>query len=165
MSIEDAWAQQVNPASGVKGSYVLVIRLLEETPLEVGKLGTVTLQPGCYLYFGSALNGLRARVARHLRREKKLHWHIDFLTTKVPVTNVWWSEGLERQECVWAQTAQGLADVGVPAPGFGSSDCRCVSHLVCVATVEEATSLGTVLIPAPVMGTCAEFEALPSPAQ
>lgn len=165
MSIQDIWSQQVNLASGVKGSYVLVIQLLEETRLEVGKLGNLTLRPGCYLYFGSALNGLRARVARHLRLEKKLHWHIDFLTTEVPVADVWWIEALERQECAWAKTAQALEDVTVPAPGFGSSDCRCVSHLVYVATMEQAATLGASLIPRPIMGIHTEFEHYPSPAQ
>ena len=32
------------------------------------------------------MGGLDARVARHLRAEKKLHWHIDYLLERASVT-------------------------------------------------------------------------------
>ena len=64
----------------MKGSYALVIRLNRTEQLTVGRLGEFDFPAGCYLYFGSALNGLESRVSRHLRRDKKLHWHVDYLT-------------------------------------------------------------------------------------
>lgn len=36
---------------------------------------------GYYYYVGSAQKGFSKRVLRHLRKDKKLHWHIDYITT------------------------------------------------------------------------------------
>ncbi|MBF8267256.1 MAG: hypothetical protein HW388_764 [Dehalococcoidia bacterium] len=109
----------------------------------MGKLGTFEFPPGEYLYFGSALNGLEGRIRRHLRRDKRRHWHIDFLTAVSSVVGVWWTTGTERRECSLAKAALDMEGAQMPARGFGASDCRCQSHLVCLAggpaTGEEAT--------------------------
>ena len=81
------------------GSYLLGIRLDGRQRVAVGRLGVFDLQPGFYLYAGSALNGLRGRVDRHLRRTKRTHWHIDHLTAIAPVTAVWWNTGEDSREC------------------------------------------------------------------
>ena len=52
----------------MKGSYVLVLKLEEDKRLTIGRLGTFEFPAGLYLYCGSALNGLEARVRRHLRQ-------------------------------------------------------------------------------------------------
>ena len=54
------------------------------------RFGKLTLAAGQYAYVGSAHGpgGLRARVGRHLRAEKPLHWHIDYLTAALPVMHV-----------------------------------------------------------------------------
>lgn len=109
------------------GAYVLAIRL--PRPLRVSIAGRVagTLPAGRYLYCGSARGpgGLRARIARHLRRRKTLRWHVDRLTTRGTVFAVWAVPGGD--ECALAGALAGLP---VPIAGFGSSDCaRCVSHL------------------------------------
>jgi len=135
----------------VKGSYILVIDLVEETRLTVGRLGTFEFPVGLYFYCGSALNGLEARIRRHLRQDKKRHWHVDHLTAMAPVVEVWWVEDEDRWECRWAETI--MAQGGeVVARGFGSSDCRCLTHLVYVESgkdldlvrrgLEENLSLG-----------------------
>ncbi len=121
----------------MKGSYALVIRLERDERLTVGRLGTFDFPAGCYLYFGSALNGLAGRVRRHLRRDKKRHWHVDYLTAAAGVCQVWWSGDGERWECRWALAALDGGATG-PAPGFGASDCRCPTHLLYLA---EATGL------------------------
>jgi sugar fermentation stimulation protein A len=113
-----------------KGSYVLLLRLNKRTCLTIGKLGAFEFPRGYYLYFGSAQSGLESRVQRHLREDKKRHWHIDFLTAVAPVIEVSSVVGTERSECIWARSALELADATVPAPGFGSSDCSCRTHLV-----------------------------------
>ena len=113
-----------------KGSYALVLRLGRPCSLTIGKLGRFDFPGGHYLYFGSAQRGLEGRIRRHLRTDKKRHWHIDYLTAVAPVVEVWWAEGPKRMECRWAQTAAALPCAVVPAPGFGSSDCSCRSHLV-----------------------------------
>ncbi|WP_272840522.1 GIY-YIG nuclease family protein [Rhodoplanes sp. TEM] len=109
------------------GAYVLAIAL--ETPLPVRLAGRLagTLAPGRYLYCGSARGpgGLRARIARHLRRRKTLRWHVDRLTTRGTVIAVWAVP--DGDECALAGALAGLP---VPIPGFGASDCRrCPSHL------------------------------------
>ena len=113
----------------MKGSYILVIDLAESASLEVGRLGICEFPAGRYLYCGSAMNGLEGRIRRHLRQEKKLHWHVDYLTASATVTEVWWLASEERWECRWAEAIAGLGGETV-ARGFGSSDCRCSTHLL-----------------------------------
>ena len=133
----------------MKGSYILLIHLARSAPLTAGRLGALNFPSGYYLYFGSALGGLEARIGRHLRQDKKIRWHIDWLTAVATVVQVWWTEGGRRNECTWASAALELADVTLPARGFGSSDCRCPSHLVRVTTRKRAAALRRSLIPEP----------------
>jgi Uri superfamily endonuclease len=121
-------AEPLPPSAGV---YALVWRLVSPLRLEVGRLGRVDLPPGWALYVGSAHGpgGLAARVGRHLRAEKRTHWHVDALTGRAPVCAVWAVESARRLECAWAGAIMGLAGVSIPVPGFGSSDCRCPTHL------------------------------------
>ncbi len=111
------------------GSYALIMRLEEGTDIQVGALGRFLFHPGCYLYVGSALNGVSARVRRHLRAGKRIRWHIDYLLEYARTVEVWYSLGAERSECLWARVAGGLPGAGAPVTGFGSSDCCCPSHL------------------------------------
>ncbi|MDD4281999.1 MAG: GIY-YIG nuclease family protein [Candidatus Methanofastidiosa archaeon] len=92
----------------------------------MGSLGTLLFREGCYAYVGSALGGLRNRVGRHLRRDKRFHWHIDHLLAAAPITYVAVREGTTREECTVAAC---LAQHGTVVRGFGSSDCRCPGHL------------------------------------
>jgi len=112
-----------------KGSYVLVLRLDEPRSINVGKLGRVCFPAGVYLYFGSALNGLNGRIQRHLRREKKVHWHIDRLTSLTSIEEVWWIDDGRNWECGWADETSRLSRRVWSVAGFGSSDCGCSSHL------------------------------------
>jgi Uri superfamily endonuclease len=111
------------------GTYVLIVRADYPLALTVGCLGTVELPGGLAAYVGSARGpgGLRARIGRHLRADKSVHWHIDALTALAPIVAIWLRESPERLECSWAQTLAALATV--PIPRFGSSDCRCPAHL------------------------------------
>ncbi len=73
------------------GDYVLVWWLAETWPdVPVGRLGTVDLAHGTWVYVGSARGpgGLRARIARHQRPDKPRHWHIDHLTAVLPKPRV-----------------------------------------------------------------------------
>ncbi|MBM3134134.1 MAG: GIY-YIG nuclease family protein [Chloroflexi bacterium] len=112
------------------GTYALLIRLERELTLTVGRLGTFVLAPGWYVYLGSALGGLAARLARHESREKRLRWHIDYLLAQAELVEAWWAAGSERQECRWAQAVLRLPGATVPIRRFGASDCRCPAHLV-----------------------------------
>lgn len=112
----------------VPGAYLLILPLAR--PLALGGRLSGTLAPGRYLYFGSANGpgGLRARVARHLRRDKRPRWHVDQVTAAArPAVALAWPGG---GECVWRARVE-AAGAGVPVPGFGASDCRhCPAHLL-----------------------------------
>lgn len=109
-----------------RGTYSLIVHVPYELALSVGELGKIVFKPGYYAYIGSALGGLEKRVGRHLREEKKVYWHIDHLLIHVRAVDVIVARSEGRNECV---VAKELAD-GLPSiRGFGSSDCRCESHL------------------------------------
>ena len=93
--------------------------------------------PGAILMdvqLSGAMNGIEARVARHLRHEKILHWHIDHLLERAGVSSVWIKEG-EREECA---VAEALRERFPSIPRFGCSDCRCGSHLYRIDTMDAA---------------------------
>lgn len=131
------------------GSYALVMRIPSRRKIRVGKLGLIEFPRGHYIYFGSALGGLQARVDRHLSSEKKLHWHADYLGAELPWEYSWQLADGQRWECVWAEAALAQDGVESPAPGFGSSDCRCRSHLVRVSNAKEVRKLLRSLSPQP----------------
>ena len=116
------------------GTYILILRADAPTELSVRQLGSVTLAAGLYAYVGSAHGpgGLRARVGRHMRAAKPRHWHVDYLTAALPVVHVVAAATGARLECAWVKQLIELPGTSVPAPGFGSSDCRsrCPAHLV-----------------------------------
>jgi Uri superfamily endonuclease len=99
-----------------------------------GRLGEFRLAPGYYVYVGSAhgSGGLRARIGRHLRRDKRRHWHIDALTNALPVIAVRAAAAGPEQECAWVRRLLALPGASAPVKGFGSSDCHsgCPAHLV-----------------------------------
>ncbi len=117
-------------ASNQGGTYALLLCLARQADLEVGRLGRFSFPKGYYLYVGSAMGGLKARLGRHMAGPKSLHWHIDYLAIHAELVEAWWQAGGERLECDWASLVRRFPDAMLPAAGFGSSDCRCVSHLV-----------------------------------
>ena len=127
------------------GTYMLVLCLPKRRRLAVGRLGDFEFPAGYYLYAGSAQGGLRGRVLRHLRADKKRHWHIDYLNSGesgATVIEVWWLVGQKRLECEWAAAARRLPGASAPAPGFGASDCGCSSHLLRVDRKLDLAGMG-----------------------
>jgi len=110
----------------VKGSYVLLIELPEEQTITAGSLKEIHFQSGGYTYVGSALGGLRSRLSRHLKPNKKLHWHVDYLLQWASIRDIIICETEHRIECT---IAKNLSRRFNSIPGFGSSDCKCTSHL------------------------------------
>jgi sugar fermentation stimulation protein A len=102
------------------------MHLPKNTAIPVGKQGTIAFDQGYYVYVGSALNGLDQRIQRHLRKQKKIHWHIDYLLSHAPLVAIFYKEHQEREECIIAQTLEHRLSA---IPGFGCSDCSCRSHL------------------------------------
>jgi len=116
-----------------KGTYVLLIELKKDDEIEVGKLGVLKFKRGYYAYVGSAMGGLDARIGRHMRKNKKKHWHIDYLLEESKVMTVFFIEG-ERREC---SIASYMKDEFSGVPHFGSSDCKCNTHLFYSESAEK----------------------------
>jgi Uri superfamily endonuclease len=124
-----------DPATGLalladSGVYQLLIEVVETVVLQMGRLGAVEVESGYYLYTGSAKRGLCARLARHLRDDKKLRWHIDYLLAAGSIVQIRafpWRQGRECELNLQLSQRPGLS---VPIPWFGSSDCRCPAHLL-----------------------------------
>jgi len=115
------------------GVYCLVLRLRRSRWVASGKLGHCRLAAGWYVYVGSAKRNLTARLTRHLRHEKRVHWHVDYLRAVARVAQIWvwpWTDGGECRTNAWIQALPGAV---VPWTGFGSSDCGCASHLTAFA--------------------------------
>ncbi|MGM0404931.1 MAG: GIY-YIG nuclease family protein [Thermoplasmatota archaeon] len=89
-------------------------------------MGEIEFEPGFYLYIGSAQNGLEHRINRHLREDKKKHWHIDYLLEYGQVIDIKVKEGDSKEECLLAEKIERFTE---KIHDFGSSDCRCDSHL------------------------------------
>ncbi len=123
----------------MKGTYLLVMEIQDGTSLKVGKLGWVAFRKGCYVYVGSALNGLEQRISRHLRSKKKIHWHIDYLLPSAKKVSVFYKEGTQKEEC---EIAHELTKVLRGSPGFGCSDCSCQSHLFYGSSQEVKRIIG-----------------------
>ena len=130
-----------------RGAYCLCVYVKDEVNVEVGALGRLSFAPGRYIYVGSALNGLTARVTRHVNTSRGVHkairWHIDYLLKEpeVHIESVYTRLADRKIEC---DLAGEVAKTGEPVKGFGCSDCGCVSHLYSVEGCEFLSDLGLV---------------------
>ena len=112
-------------------SYVLFLKVRRNIKVTVGRLGKIKFSKGYYLYVGSAKRGIESRLNRHILKDKNLFWHVDYLL-KSPYTvidEVWVAQG--KKECSVASLLKEHFDF---VERFGSSDCRCKSHLFFAAT-------------------------------
>ena len=115
-------------APSAPGAYILQVELAENVLVTIAGRSPTELTAGRYLYCGSANGpgGLRARLARHMRHGKSVHWHIDQLTEHGIIIGSWIVTNGRQCELVAM-----LGSLPMPIPGFGSSDCRhCRSHLL-----------------------------------
>ena len=118
------------------GIYQLLIYLSRKKKIQVGKKGSFEFPRGYYLYTGSAKNGLKSRIKRHLRKGKKLFWHIDYLLRYGKIVDILLYPENKRSECEINQRMLCQKNAKIIMPRFGSSDCRCETHLV-YAELEE----------------------------
>jgi len=110
-----------------RGSYLLMVKLEKRTAIKAGRLLESVFKAGYYVYVGSAMRGMTSRLARHRRKNKKIHWHIDYLTGEASHVLPIPIRSSERQEC---EIAGALSSIMQPGRAeFGSSDCECATHL------------------------------------
>lgn len=116
------------------GIYILELKVQSSIKFSHQRLGSLVLKKGFYYYVGSAQKHLIKRINRHLLKEKKLHWHIDYLTTnnKVTLGNTFIIPNLSKSyECKINKQLSSEFGFEYPIKNFGSSDCNdCVSHLL-----------------------------------
>ena len=108
---------------------MLLIPLPKTQSINVGSLKATAFPRGNYAYVGSAMGGFKSRLNRHLKSDKKPRWHIDYLLKTG-----------ERLECA---IAQALNRQFMSVPNFGSSDCKCRSHLFLASEEMEPAILTT----------------------
>jgi len=112
----------------VNGVYVLIILVSQDVGINVGALDIVNFEKGLYAYVGSAQMSFEKRLTRHLKKVKKKFWHIDYLLDNdaVKFLKLFHKKAGKLEEC---KIAIILGKRGLPVKGFGSSDCKCTSHL------------------------------------
>ena len=112
----------------MKGIYVLIIDINKDVNVNIGAKGKVAFKKGLYAYVGSAQANLEQRVRRHLRKQKRLFWHIDYLVNSetAKIIKVFHKEADKTEECAVAEM---LDAEGNDVEGFGCSDCNCKTHL------------------------------------
>ena len=121
------------------GIYHLIIHLPREKSIEIGKLGRFQFKAGYYVYTGSAMRGLESRIDRHKRKQKRLHWHIEYLLAHGQIIDVITRPTTKRLECYFNEQIISIPEAQIPAKGFGSSDCKCLTHLIFFEKKPEIT--------------------------
>jgi len=113
----------------MNGAYILVMKLKSNKNIRVGSLGKLEFKKGFYCYVGSAIGNttIENRCKRHLMKNKKMKWHIDYLRKEVEIVNIFVFPSRKKIECKIARKILKKADSFIPK--FGSSDCNCKSHL------------------------------------
>jgi len=126
------------------GVYTLLLFVKHETAVAAGKLGKQQFPKGYYTYTGSALGkgaALKNRLSRHLKKQKQMFWHIDYLLTNknVSIKAIIAVETKQKIECDVNSYLKNAYSSKILAKGFGSSDCkkRCGSHLLFFSEIFE----------------------------
>lgn len=79
----------------------------------------------------SAHVGVGQRIERHLRERKRRRWHIDYLLEEAEViSTIRVATERKTDECDVAHALLRSEGATMVDRGFGSSDCRCDSHLI-----------------------------------
>jgi len=108
-----------------KGTYLLFLKVERDTFVK-SKSKEWYIKAGLYVYVGSAFNNLEKRIERHLKKEKKKHWHIDFLLEKAQVVKVLKIISDERLE---ERISKYFCQLYQVIPKFGSTDLKTCGNL------------------------------------
>lgn len=132
------------PRNSVKGVYLLIIEIIKPLTITIRDM-RYKLEPGHFIYVGSAWGsgGLTSRIARHIKKDKKIHWHIDQVTSTPlsAVKTICFLPGApSNYESKIARILSTKLDF---IPGFGSTDRRrdsshffiCRTYIKCLEIV------------------------------
>lgn len=126
--------RKVNDLNSEGGVYALIMHMIYERTIQIGKMGTFTFEPGWYIYIGSAHGpgGLKARTDRHRQdgERKRKKWNVDYVRPFAPISEIWFSHAARYREHNWAWTAMRMFGATIPVAKFGANDCypRCRAH-------------------------------------
>ncbi len=128
------------------GTYALVFTCNKTRAVEIGKLGTLNVQPGYYIYIGSAFGpgGIKGRVGHHLRQQPRAHWHVDYLKPHCSLLEIWIEYSDHKHEVQWARSLSECKNTATPMNGFGASDTAAASHLFYLKTRPEPRLLAII---------------------
>lgn len=121
-------------------AYILIIYLDNDLTIKIGSLGEVFFREGYYVYVGSGGTNVYKRISRHFRREKRVRWHIDYLTSYIPPKLAYIISADEKD------VASVLYEYYPYVKGFGSSDSIFPSHLFYLKDEKEIVNLKKHLI-------------------
>jgi len=128
-----------------RGLYLLILRLEKGQAIKIGRFKETYFKAGYYFYVGRARRGLRARIERHLRVEKKTFWHIDYFARYARIYEVLVKpEAFDECETV-RKLRQLINDSTFPLLGFGASDCCCCGHLLSLPPETDLSNLIEIL--------------------
>ena len=132
----------------MRGSYILMMKIDDDSRIRIGKLGLIDFSKGYYCYIGSALGksiNLENRIERHkkLGKEKsgKVKWHIDYflVNPNTSIFNVVTIQSKEKMECDISRKIEKIADKSIE--GFGCSDCDCKSHFHYFENIQDCQKI------------------------
>ena len=100
------------------GAYAVMMNLARPRQLPIARLKHPRIEPGRYIYGGSARGpgGLRARLGRHLGLKKKKHWHVDHLRAVSRVMGA--AAFLDQSECALIGRLLEMPGVFAPLAGL-----------------------------------------------
>jgi len=121
-----------------------VLRLNSNKIIRVGALGNIEFRKGFYCYVGSAIGNttIEKRCRRHLKKKKVSRWHIDYFRKLAKIVEIFAILGRKKKECEIAKKILEKADSFIPK--FGSSDCRCKSHLFYFKNKKSLSKLSSI---------------------
>jgi sugar fermentation stimulation protein A len=110
-----------------KGGYLMVFCNEEPFNKVIGSLGERKFEKGYYVYAGSAMQGLEKRIKRHLKKNKKIRWHLDYISPyHMKALKVY---PIMRKDRIEEHLVQGLLRFSPGyVEGFGASDSEAPSH-------------------------------------
>ncbi len=110
-------------------TYILFIKNDRPLSLKVGRGLFCIFPQGEYIYIGSAKKNLNKRILRHFSKDKKFHWHIDYLLAHTNIESVYVGP---MEELKVVKIILDKIKPQIPCSGFGASDSPYPSHLFLV---------------------------------
>ena len=109
------------------GIYYIVLWNDKDRVIECGSLGNLEFKKGYYVYSGSGKTNLFKRIEHHRKKKKKKLRHMDYITAEMKIKADIPIITDDYRECDLAEILD--KNSVEPVKNFGSTDCKCFSHL------------------------------------